>query len=173
MWFLLLPYLMAQEPDEIKNGVSIYHSQGRFQTYRHIKLKLTPENTILPSNPEIIKKLGMSRTHQNYRQRVLDDKSDNFNYGQFEIFIPVAAFPLVDHKKGYMILRMPSTSSRAKKNFIEEKQNIYHRIVEMMNDKEGSVEVVVELPDPIERNIFFRDAGGRYVDYVGQYTKKR
>jgi hypothetical protein len=164
---------MATEPtpSEIVNGVPIYHSQGRFLVYRHINLILTPENTILSNDPRITKKLGLSRKPQNYRQNILDEKSENFTSGQFQVYIPVEQFPLAKPKKGYMILRMPSTSP-SNKIFIKEKQDLYLRIVEMIKNNTGSVSVVVEIPDSKPHNLFFRDARGRYVDYVGQFTRE-
>jgi len=63
---------------------------------------------------------------------------------------------------------------------------LYNRIKEMKESGRGSVDVVIELnpyvrvksKNPLEleltnRNVFFRSAHGRYIDYVGQlYSQK-
>ena len=171
MFWLLLSSVLAQEPAEIINGIPIYHSKGVSKIYRHILLTLTPTNCLLPNDPKIVKHLGLSNQNQNYRKHILDEKSDNFTTGQFQVYIPVSKFPLVNHKKGYMILRMPSTLADNKESYISEKQELYFRIQKMMKEQKGTVDVVVELPEPIRRNLFFRDAGGRYVDYIGQFKR--
>ena len=64
--------------------------------------------------------------------------------------------------------------------YISEKQELFTRIKEMVESQRGSVEVTIELnpfvnilsENPLEielsgRNIFFRQAHGRYIDYVG------
>ena len=58
------------------------------------------------------------------------------------------------------------------KEYIAQKQALYFKIVEMMAAKKGEVEVVLELSESGPRNLFFRDAGGKYIDYVGQYKKE-
>ena len=171
MLWLTLSLLWAQDPDEIINGVPIFHSQGIAKIYRHMLLELTPENCLLPNDPIIIKHLGLSNNSQNYRKHILDEKSENFTSGQFQVYIPVSMFPLVQETRGYMILRMPSTLSAKKTAYIKDKQDLFFRIKKMKQEQKGSVEVVVEIPDFLRRNLFFRQAGGRYVDYVGQYKK--
>ena len=162
------------KPDEIVNGVAIYHSVGRFKTYKHIKLTLTSDNIVLSNDPEVVKKLSLSRTPQDYRQNILDENSENFKTGQFQVYMPVNLYPLNPDTKGYMILRMPSTLSKKPmaKEYIAQKQALYFKIVEMMAEKKGEVEVVLELSESGPRNLFFRDAGGKYINYVGQYKKE-
>ena len=161
-------------PDKI-NGVKIYTSTGNYNIkFYHLKFRLTPENTVLANDEKLIRK-GYSRNPTNYRFNILDEQSDNFNCGQFEVFIPVDLFPLSKEKRGFMILRMAQTLScegRTNK-FIRGKQDLYFRIKEMVESGIGVVEVIVELPPPgyLERNIFFRAARGRYIDYVGQLKK--
>ena len=159
-------------PDKI-NGVKIYTSTGNYNIkFYHLKFRLTPENTVLANDEKLIRK-GYSRNPTNYRFNILDEQSDNFNCGQFEVFIPVDLFPLSKEKRGFMILRMAQTLScegRANK-FIRGKQDLYFRIKEMVESGVGVVEVIVELPRYLERNIYFRAARGRYIDYVGQLKK--
>ena len=162
------------KPDEVVNGVNIYHSVGRFQTYKHIKLTLTPDNIQLSNDPQVVKKLSLSRTPQNYRQSILDENSEHFTTGQFQVYMPVHLFPLNPDTEGYMILRMPSTLSTkpSAREYIAQKQELYFKIVQMMAEKKGEVEVVLELSQSGPRNLFFRDAGGKYINYVGQYNKE-
>ena len=172
MLWIILSLLWAQEPDEIIRGGPIFHSKGIAKVYRHIVLELTPKNCVLPNDPIIINHLGLSNRSQNYRKHILDEKSENFKTGQFQVYIPVSMFPLVQETKGYMFLRMPSTLSSDNTAFVTEKQELYFRIKKMIQEKKGSVQVVVEIPDGMRRNIFFRQASGRYIDYVGQYKKQ-
>ena len=39
-------------------------------------------------------------------------------------------------------------------------------------EQKESVDVIVELPDPVPRDLFFRDENGRYIDYVGQFKRQ-
>ncbi len=159
-------------PDKI-NGVKIYTSTGNYNIkFYHLKFRLTPENTVLANDEKLIRK-GYSRNPTNYRFNILDEQSDNFNCGQFQVFIPVDLFPLSKEKRGFIILRMSQTLScegRTNK-FIRGKQDLYFRIKEMVESGVGVVEVIVELPRYLERNIYFRAARGRYIDYVGQLKK--
>jgi len=161
-------------PSEI-NGVKIYTSTGNYNIkFYHMKFKLTPENTVLPDDDRLIAK-GYSRNPTNYRSNILDEKSLNFKCGQFEVFIPVDLFPLSKEKDGFMILRMAQTLAcdGRSNEFIKEKQDLFYRIKKMVNSGKGYVEVVVELPRPrdVHRNIFFRSARNKYIDYVGQLKK--
>jgi len=175
----------------------IYTSTTKGMTYYHIKYTLTPENTLLPNDPKLVAEFGLKRNVENYRDEILDEQSINFKeYGQFEIFIPVEEFPFAHHKSGYMIVRMPQTladneySAHSKDSkrydYVAEKQALYNRIKEMKESGKGSVDVIIELNPYVrvkskdlleleltQRNIFFRTAHGRYIDYTGQlYSQK-
>lgn len=175
----------------------IYTSETKGVVYYHIKYTLTPENTLLPNDPKVVAEFGLKRNAENYRKEILDEQSINFKeYGQFEIFIPVEKFPFTHHESGYMIVRMAqtlgdneySTHSKDTKgyDYVVEKQALYNRIKEMKESGKGSVDVVIELnpyvkvksKNPLElelinRNVFFRSAHGRYIDYAGQlYSQK-
>lgn len=173
----------VQQFEEI-NGVHIYKSIGNYDfVFRNFKFILTPENTVLPSDSMLIDALGLKRNADNYRDEIIDEQSINFKkYGQFEIFIPVEKFPLVQYKSGYIIARMAQTlvdntySTHSKNperyDYVTEKQKLYNRIKEMVISKKGKVEVVLEFPNQnsqkIDRNVGFRCASGQYIDYVGQ-----
>ena len=175
----------------------IYTSTTKGMAYYHIKYTLTPENTLLPNDPKAIAEFGLKRNAKNYRNEILDEQSINFKEnGQFEIFIPVKKFPFAYHKSGYVIVRMAQTlvdneySDHSKDpkryDYVAEKQVLYNRIKEMKESGKGSVDVIIELnpyvrvksKNPLEleltnRNVFFRTAHGRYIDYVGQlYSPK-
>ena len=161
-------------PSEI-NGVKIYTSTGNYNIkFYHMKFKLTPENTVLPDDDKLTAK-GYSRNPTNYRSDILDEKSSNFECGQFEVFIPVDLFPLIKEKDGFMILRMAQTLAcdGRSNEFIKEKQDLFYRIKKMVNSGKGYVNVVVELPRPgyLHRNVFFRVAREKYINYVGQLKK--
>ena len=49
---------------------------------------------------------------------------------------------------------------------------VFSPLVAMMAEKKGEVEVVLELSESAPRNLFFRDASGTYIDYVGQFKKE-
>ena len=175
----------------------IHTSTTKGMVYYHIKYTLTPENTLLPNDPKAVDEFGLKRNAKNYRNEILDEQSINFKEnGQFEIFIPVKKFPFAYHKSGYVIVRMAQTlvdneySDHSKDpkryDYVAEKQALYNRIKEMKESGRGSVDVVIELnpyvrvksKNPLEleltnRNVFFRTAHGRYIDYVGQlYSPK-
>ena len=188
--FLIYSFAFAED-------IQIYTSTTKGMTYYHIKYILTPENTLLPNDPKVVVEFGLKRNAENYRKEIIDEQSINFKgYGQFEIFIPVEEFLFAHHKSGYVIVRMPqtlgdneySTHSKDTKGYdcVVEKQALYNRIKEMKESGKGSVDVVIELnpyvrvksKNPLEleltnRNVFFRSAHGRYIDYVRQlYSQK-
>lgn len=151
---------------------TIYTSHGKYEDYYHIKFTLTPDNTLLELKG--YNKYGPSQ----YK----------FSDGQFEIFIPKDKFPIPAPKcSGYIILRMSMTLGALanKEKYIAEKKLLFDRIKKMKEAKSGNIDVVIELnpyimvksKEPLsieltECNVFFRDAGGRYIDYVGQLQNK-
>jgi hypothetical protein len=175
----------------------IHKTTTNGMVYYHIKYILTPENTLLPNDPKAVAELGLKRDAVNYRKEIIDEQSINFKkYGQFEIFIPVEKFPYASHKSGYVILRMGQTlvdnkysdhfKDPKRYDYVAEKQALYNRIKAMKESGKGGVEVIIELnpyievksENPLEleltqRNVSFRTAHGRYIDYVGQlYSPK-
>ena len=85
MFWLLLSFGVAQEPAETIGGIPVYHSRGVSKIYRHILLSLTPKNCLLPNDPKIVKHLGLSNQNPDYRRHILDENSDNFTKGQFQV----------------------------------------------------------------------------------------
>lgn len=151
---------------------TIYTSRGKYEDYYHIKFTLTPDNTLLELKG--YNKYGTSKYE--------------FSDGLFEIFIPKDKFPiLAPNCREYIILRMPMTMDNVsqKEKFIVEKKALFDRIKKMRETKAGNIDVVIELnpyimvknKNPLtieltECNVFFRDSGGRYIDYVGQLQSK-
>ena len=158
---LLANYSFAED------NTQIYTAVGKYGDYYHIKYTLTPENMLLTL-----------KGYYKYGPSVYD-----FNDGCFQVFIPKNKFPIpAPNSKGYIILRMPSTTSYNpnKDKLIAEKRVLYDRIKEMKESGKGVITVVIELnpviviknKEPLEvelegANVFFREAYGKYIDYVG------
>jgi hypothetical protein len=161
------------------NKTCIYTVPGRFGDCYHLPFTLNPENCELsiPTSERSPKHGG----------------SNEYEFaegGQFEVFIKKDAFPIpISNYKGrYLILRMPYTSSDQTNVLasLAEKRKLFDRIQKMKSDNKGSVNVIVELlreyiiikkkkPLTIELehpNIWFRDAYGKYIDYVGPLRKE-
>jgi hypothetical protein len=137
----------------------IYTVVSKGVIFRHFEVELSSTNTVLPRDIT-----GRER---------LDNTSENFKIGQFEVFIPPASLTLPNHCKGNYIVRMPQTLDEDKHE-IERKQMLYYRIQHAQHDPTEVVPVVLELSnDPAYAcNLFFRtDARGRYIDYVGKVRR--
>lgn len=184
----------GQEPSYIINGIAIFKSVSKSRhVFYNSKFVLTPENTKLANDPIVMRRTGSRRNAQYPDKNVLDEQSSNFiTNGQFEIFIPVKYFPLTTKKSGYVIARMPQSlnDDLGKSYFMKsqkgdpaepntnvvEKQRLYYRIREMVQNQSGKVEVIFENPPDhssrgprlVSTNVFFRTAFGRYVTYVGE-----
>ena len=166
----------ALEPSDINDKAAetiIHVASGKYSPYYHIRFSLTPDNTVLT--------VPLSERKPQY--------SDNNDYvfaegGQFEVFVERSKFPIPSpySERKYLILRMPWTniSMETADQYIAEKYELFKRIKEMKETQQGSVEVSIELnpfvnvisEDPLQlelsnRNIFFRQAHGRHIDYVG------
>jgi len=147
---LLVPVIALASPPEIhtvigKNGLK----------FRHFEIQLSSENTLLPGDPK------------NNRKR-LDEYSENFKYGQFEVFIPEKSLSLELGCKSNYIVRMPMTLDLLQKTSITQKQALFYAIKKAVESKTGTVHVVIELTYNEGCNLFFRDGpGGRYIGYVG------
>ncbi len=166
VFFFLIPLAFCSDDK------TIYRSRGKYEDYYHIKFTLTPDNTLLELKG--YDKYGISKYE--------------FSDGLFEIFIPKDKFPIPAlNCKQYIILRMPMTLGEIsqKGKYIAEKKSLFDRIKKMKETKTGNIDVVIELnpyiivknknPLIVELegcNVFFREAGGRYIDYVGQMQSK-
>ncbi len=125
-------------------------------TFQHFEIELSHANTRLPDDPGI------------HREQ-LDENSDNFDYGQFEVFIPVRdlSLPAMTCKRLW-IVRMPMTLDKARVADIKTKQALFVEIKKAVESRSGAVRVVLQRADNGPCNLYFRDGpGGRYVDYVG------
>lgn len=130
-------------------------------TFRHFELVLSSENTLLPNAPQI-------------RRERLDENSKNFEYGQFEVFIPAKNLDIELGCKSNYIVRMPMTIEKEKDSDIKAKQALFFAIKKAVETRTGSVRVVLEITYEKGCNLFFRDGpNGRYIDYVGPIKQKR
>lgn len=147
------------------------------RTYYHLQFSLTPQSIQL--NVPI---------SERYHRHAGSNEYYFADGGQFEVFVDKNAFPIpAPHcEKQYLILRMPWTAPDLPhaKEYIAEKRVLFDRIKKMKDSCNGSVEVTIELnpfvnvvrKDPLKlemagRNIFFRQANGRYVDHVDDKDK--
>lgn len=122
--------------------------------FRHFEMTLSSSNTLLPNDPSI-------------RRQRLDQSSKNFEYGQFEVFIPAKELDIGLGCKTNYIVRMPMTLSLENSVEIKEKQALYFAIKKAIEAKIGAVRVVIEISYDTGCNLFFRNGpGGRYIDYV-------
>lgn len=155
------------------DGADVYITKGKYWDYYHIKFTLTPENTLL-----------MLKGYDKYGPSKYE-----FEDGMFQVFIPKDKFPIpAPNCKEYIILRMPMTISDSNKDkFVAEKKVIFDKIKEMKESGKGQVEVVIQLnnsdadikiksKDPLALelegcNVWFREAHGRYIDYVGELNE--
>lgn len=148
----LIPALLFAQPPEIHTISGKYGM--RFQ---HFEFQFTPENTVLPGDPRLTRE-------------PLDESSENFTYGQFEVFIPAEKLTLEMGCKRFYIVRMPMTLDRGAQDYIREKQDLFRAIKNVVVSKSGSVRAVIEITTGYEEgcNLFFRDGPrSKYIDYVG------
>jgi hypothetical protein len=151
--FFLLAFLsfstMAVTPDIVtvtgKNGVKS----------RHFAFSLNKDNVLLP------------REVSSQRER-LDETAENFQYGQFEVFVPAQALQLPMGCKTNYIVRMPQTLDLESTAEIKAKQALFSALKDVRSGKLEQQSVVIEMNYGKGCNLFFRSgSGGRYVDYVG------
>ncbi len=155
------------------SAAEIHVSPGKYNDYYHLRFTLTPENCSLSVSPT-------ERQHR-YANNNTYELSEG---GQFEVFIRKQAFPIpAPHTDSdYLILRMPYTNPNLPEanRHIATKRALFNQIQAMKSKGQGSVEVTIELnpyvtvlkhePLTLElsgRNVFFRQALGQYIDYVG------
>jgi hypothetical protein len=156
--FVLLALLsfpsMAVKPD-------IVTVTGKYGLkFRHFAFNLNKDNVLLP------REVSMQRMHD----EKLDEKADNFQYGQFEVFIPARALQLSLGCKRNYIVRMNQTLDLKRTEEIKTKQALFYAIQQVREGKRQQVPVVIEFHYGYDKgcNLFFRTgSGGRYVDYVG------
>jgi hypothetical protein len=143
------------------------------RTYYHLLFPLTPTNSSLVVPPGY--KDPIYRT---------EDTATFDGSGLFEVYIRASEFPLPAPgcNGGWIILRMPATGYDASDidTKVAAKRELWDRLQKMYTSKSGSIEVVIEL-NPYVRvvdapaskleleycNVFFRQAYGGYVPYVG------
>lgn len=131
----------------------IHTSKGRNGiVFRHFEYVLTPDNTVLKVD--------------HVARELLNENSEQFKYGQFEVLIPVNAINLPSNCQRYFIARMPQSIDLENHQEIQSKQTLFFKIKHMLETKTGEIPVVFEYPK--DCNIFFRSSNGRYIDYVGQ-----
>ena len=126
-------------------------------TFYHFQIELNKENLLLP------------RDFPNREQ--LNDASDQFKYGQFEVFIPAKYLQLPMGCKSNYIARMGQTLGRGNEALIQEKQDLYKSLVDVYEGKLEAINAVFEMTYKSGCNIFFRTSKGKYVDYLGAAKK--
>jgi hypothetical protein len=100
--------------------------------FRHFEVTLSPENTLLPNAPEI-------------RRERLDANSKNFEYGQFEVFIPAKDLDIGLGCKSNYIVRMPMTLEKEKVSDIKAKQALFFAIKKVVETKTNSVRPTIRV----------------------------
>ena len=145
-----------------------YISKGRYQDFYNYVFYLLPNNIILPGDS---RSPDQDQT-SNYRDDVLDEKSVNFKYGQFSIYIESKNIAAIECN-GIVEIRMPQTlkingiTDSQLKEYIKEKQDLYYKIKSVAKNGSGFVKIIIE---PHSRCLgFFRAANGKYINYEGQY----
>ncbi|MDD9951985.1 MAG: hypothetical protein OXT67_10535 [Zetaproteobacteria bacterium] len=136
-----------------QTDVTVHVAPGKYKNFHHLEFVLTRANTRAP--------FGASR--YGARQLALVD-------GQFEVFVHKSHFPIAARPGGeFLILRMPAGADATK-------TLLFGQVAALLRGERAEVQVVVELDpyyDPLqqrlrENNIFFRTAGGKYIDRVGK-----
>lgn len=147
--------------------------------YRFLNFKLTPDNTVLNPNLEAIPKFLSFLFKANNKNKVVN--------GFFVIHVPRKKFPILSiNSSQYISLIMPETDSNVfqKDKFIAEKQELFDRIINMVNSGVGEVEVIIDLNrcvlvkdnDPAllkidGSQVYFREIHGRYINHSGFYNE--
>jgi hypothetical protein len=170
----LLLCLLGTPIQAVAGSGAVHVVQGEARKYYHVRFDLTPENC----------ELSVPLTER--MPRYSDSNTYEFtSWGQFEVFVRRTAFPVpAPHtNREFLILRMPATdpgSHPKGKRLLARKRDLFDAILRMKTENAGRVEVIVELNpfmrvvshDPLRveltgRNIFFRQAYGQYIDYMG------
>lgn len=153
---------------------AIHVVQGEARKYYHVRFDLAPENCEL--TVPITERMPRYSESNTYAFT---------SWGQFEVFVRRAAFPVpAPHtQREFLILRMPGTDPHTHpeaKRLLASKRDLFDALQRMKTEGAGTVSVIVELnpfmrvlnQDPLRieltgRNIFFRQAYGQYIDYLG------
>ena len=149
-------------------------SPGKYNNYYHIRLTLHSDDFELS--------IPASQRPPKYS----DDNDYLFNEGgQFEVFIKRDSFPIPlkgSPNSRYITLRMPRTNPEipGATLFINEKKQVFDELADIKKSHYKSLTVAVELNPYIkvvqesplslqltEPNVFFRQAFGRYINYIG------
>jgi hypothetical protein len=169
--FIALFFLSVSNAFPSENN-KIYVTPNKYsdnEPYYHIKYTLAPENTVL-------------KVERYYQGKPFDYASLQEN-GFFEVYIRKDKFPIKAPgcNSKYLFLQMKGSELPS---HITEKKELYNRIKKMVETGKGSVDVIIELnpysivkkKDPLEIelegcNIWFREAYGRYISYLGPLRK--
>lgn len=152
---------------------AIFKNTVSGKTFYHILFKLTPTNS----------SLTIPSGYKNPIYRT-EDVSTFDPSGLFEIYIRASDFPVPSPgcDGGWIVLRMGSTISAERDSDAktETKKALWQNLQAMYTSRRGSIEVVIELNpyvkviDPVKPkleleycNVFFRQAFGAYIPYVG------
>jgi hypothetical protein len=143
------------------------------RTYYHLLFTLTPTNSSLV--------VPIAYTNECYR---IERTAACDDYGGFEVYIRASSFPVPTPgcNGGWIILRMGETDYGGSyaDDKIDAKKELWKRLQKMYETGTGAVDVVIEL-NPYVRvndasvpkleleycNVFFRQAYGEYIPYVG------
>lgn len=147
--------------------------------YRFLNFKLTPANTVLNLQPEMLPDF-LARF---FKKSINNDFFDGF----FVIKIPRKKFPISSINSSQnisVIMRGTNKDNPQKDKFIAEKKELFDRIVNMVNSGVGEVEVVIDLnrgvlikdDDPTllkidGTEVYFRELNGRYINHSGLYNE--
>ena len=145
------------------------------KTYYHLLFTLTPSNSSFTIPSSYTNKYSRME-----RPAVFDD--------DFEVYIKASDFPVPSPgcNGGWIILRMTATDTRDpySDEKIEAKKQLWDRLQKMYETSAGFVDVVIELNPYVHVidasvpkleleycNVFFRQAHGEYIPYVGALTR--
>ena len=160
--FCLLALSVSADP------IKIYETTHKGIKFRHFSFTLTPENTYLPGDKHA-PTCFPDGPNVNYREVCLNERATNFNYGQFEVYVPATKLNIKSSCQNIYKLRMPQSDPSLKSDIIIKKK-LYFSIMNMVKDKAGNVDVVLQLSEGRSQrcNLFFRSGQkSSYVDYIG------
>ncbi|WP_461538788.1 hypothetical protein [Spongorhabdus nitratireducens] len=170
----LSPAIASADNIDQSQHNNIVVTPGTLHDYYHLKLRLQAGDYEL-SIPNRLRSPKYS-----------EDNSYRFeDGGQFEIFIRKEIFPAsldTSVASEFIILRMPWTRSDMSESerSVQQKRKLFDRLKQLKQEPEASEDIVVEFNpyiavlsgDPLKLkltapNIFFRQAWGQYINYIG------
>lgn len=169
--YLFLLFAMASACTAEVQPESLHVSRGKYSDYYHLEYKLDKQSF----------SFGNDDNGKSYARYTDADITNNG--GQFEILIPVSDFPVAaPNCQSSIIVRMPWTGKDSEngQTAIAEKLALFKKIRQLYKGKGKPVKIILEL-NPYVRafnksplkleltqcNVFFRHAGGRYIDHIG------